>query len=214
MSTPSKDYTIQVVEIQHEERLAITSKLNLAHGRAIYHREARGMEYWATAQVKGLSFEIIIVSEIDVFHLYGRQCSHSHYGQGYANPTGSKTVARYQKDSGGTGESHNVFSKKDRGYGLYKIEEGKITQKTLWQSDKPIVVLKSHNGDGMKELTERSLEEDTTVRLRTGERLSPKPEPKTCSSVDKEDFLKNRMREICTHGSVREFIVNSKRRWL
>jgi len=58
------------------------------------------------------------------------------------------------------------------------------------------------------------LEGDTTARLRTGVRLSTKPNPMTYSSVGREVFLKSRVREIRKHGSVRGFIADSERRWL
>ena len=46
---------------------------------------------------------------------------------------------------------------------------------TLWQSDKPIVAMKSRNGDGAKGLTGmRWGDRDTTSALRGGYRLSTK----------------------------------------
>jgi hypothetical protein len=47
MSAPSKIHTIQLVQIQPEERLATTSELNLASGLVTGCDEARGMGYWA-----------------------------------------------------------------------------------------------------------------------------------------------------------------------
>jgi len=89
MSAPSKAYTIQLVKFQHEERLAITSELNLAPGGVICHRKIRRMGYWAAIQVKGLSSEIFIVSVADGVHLPGRQYSHNLYWQSYESLTGS-----------------------------------------------------------------------------------------------------------------------------
>ena len=55
-----------MVKIQPEERLAPTSELNLAPSLVTGCSEAKGMGYWAATQVKGLSPEIIIISEADV----------------------------------------------------------------------------------------------------------------------------------------------------
>ncbi|MEW6687159.1 MAG: hypothetical protein AB1393_13310 [Candidatus Edwardsbacteria bacterium] len=187
MSAPSETYTIQLVQIQSGKRLAIIPELNSAPDGVICHREARGMGYRATPQGKGLSPEITIVSVADAVHL-AVGSSLIADKRGYETPTGSETVARYQRDSVGTWESHNVFAKKCGEYGLYKPEEGKITQKTLWQSDKPIVAMKSRNGNGVKGLTERPLEGDTTARLRAGERLSTKPNPMTCLDREQGGF--------------------------
>jgi transposase len=55
-----------MVKIQPEERLASTSELNLASSLVTGCSEAKGMGYWAATQVKGLSPEIIDVSEVDV----------------------------------------------------------------------------------------------------------------------------------------------------
>jgi len=62
---PSKIHTIQLVKIQPDESLTNTSELNLTPGRATCRREAKGMEYWASTQVKVLSPEIFIVSDAD-----------------------------------------------------------------------------------------------------------------------------------------------------
>ncbi len=69
MGVPSKVHNIQLVEIQPEERLATTSELNLASSLVTGCGEARGMGYWAATQVKGLSPEILVISEVDVVHL-------------------------------------------------------------------------------------------------------------------------------------------------
>lgn len=42
MSAPNKAYAVQLVRIQPEERLAITSERNLAPGAVTCHREAKG----------------------------------------------------------------------------------------------------------------------------------------------------------------------------
>lgn len=81
MSAPGKAYVIQLVEIQPEVRVATTSELNPAPGGVTCHREARGMGYRATTQVKGLSPGITIVSVADAVHGCGRQNSHSRHGE-------------------------------------------------------------------------------------------------------------------------------------
>jgi hypothetical protein len=136
--------------------------------------------------------------------------------RGYETPTGSKTVARYQRDCIGTWESHNVFAKMCGGYWFFKSEEDEITQMTLWQSDKSIVALKSRNGDGAKGLTERPLEGDTTASLRPGERLSTKPNPMTCldrkqGGFSEEPCAGNLHARFCEGTYNRLF---EKRRWL
>ncbi len=57
------------VKIQPEERLASTSELNLASSLVTGCSEAKGMGYWAATQVKGLSPEIVVVSEVDVVRM-------------------------------------------------------------------------------------------------------------------------------------------------
>ncbi len=151
MSAPSKTYTIQLVEIQSGKRLAIIPELNSAPDGVICHREARGMGYRATTQVKGLSPEISVISEVatpnnngvgkaDAVHLAAGN-SLITVKRGYETPTclprhrqaGSETVARYQKDSIGTWESYNVPEKVwvAAMAVAYKPEEGKVIQTCL-----------------------------------------------------------------------------------
>ncbi len=130
----------------------------------------------ATPQGKGLSPEITSVSVADAVHLAAGS-SLITVRRGYKTPTGSETVARYQRDRLGTRESHNVPSVfwKSAGYGLYKPEEGKVIQMALWQSDKSIVAGKQSNVCGAKGLTGmRWGLRDTTARPGTGVRLSTK----------------------------------------
>ena len=136
------------MKIQPEERLATSSELNPAPacrepqgrtGGVTCHREARGMRYWAATKVTGLSPEITIMSEADVVHPCGRQDSHNRYWRGYASPTGSETVARYQVDSVGTREARNAPVR----VWVTKPIDGKASQMALWESDQPIVVMRS-----------------------------------------------------------------------
>jgi len=162
--------------------------------------------------VKGLSPEILIISVADAVHLSGRQNSHNRYRRGYANPTGSKTVALYQKDIAGTWENQCIPEMVCGD----KSENGKDSQTMRWWSDKPTVAMKFLNGNGAKGLTAIPLERETSASHRTGEQtlteLNPGP-----LRIAMEGILKSRMRENFTYGSVRGFIVNSamtSRRWL
>ena len=211
MSAPSKIYSLQLVKIQSGGRLATVPELNPAPGGVTCHREARGMGYWATTQVKGLSPEITIVSEVDAVHASRRQYSHNRYWRGYASPTGSETVARYQKENIGTRETQCTPAKVCND----KPINGKELQMVHWESDQLIVVGKQGNACGAKGLAGRPCNWDTSSRHRTGIRKLTKPISVTHSSEGEEVFLKSRVRENCTHGSVRGFIVDSKqRRWL
>lgn len=128
--------------------------------------------YRATPQGKGLSLEMPVVSVADTVHLVASNSLITAM-QGYKTPTGSETVARCQMDRLGTRESHNVSA--NRWIWLTKPEEGKVTQMTLWQSDKPIVTMKQSNICGAKGFTEmRRGDRDTTSTLRGGYRLSTK----------------------------------------
>lgn len=49
-------------------------------------------------------------------------------------------------------------------YELPILKQNEVTQMALWQSDKPIVVLKSRNGAGAKKLTGRGRTLKTKVR--------------------------------------------------
>ena len=209
MGAPRKACNIQLVQIQPGERLAITPEQTLAPDKVTYRREAKGEGYRATTQVKGLSPEITIVSEAEVFHLTEGSILISDKRRGGKNLTGSETVALYQKDITGTWENQYV----PIWVCNHKPINGEDLQKIYWWSDKFIVAMKSRNGDGAKGLTRRPMEGDTTARFKTGVQLATEPKPMTCSSEGREVFLKSRVREIRKHGSERGFIVSS-RRWL
>ena len=212
MSAPSKAYTIQLVKIQPEERLATASELNPAPGGVTCHREARGMGYRAATQVKGLSHEITIISEADDVHLFGRQYSHSRYWRGYASPTGSETVARYQKDSVGTREAQCI----SRSFGICddKPINGKESQMMHWESDQLIVVMKQGNACRAKGLARKLLGQGYICQTQNWETDVNKTEPITYLNSGEEAFSKSRMRENLKSGSVRGFIVDSEKRWL
>ncbi len=170
MSVPSKAYIVQLVQVQREVGLAVASEPSPAPDGVICHREARGMGIPSHNASEG-------IEPRNTCRVGGRYCSfsrrqnsHNRYWRDCASPTGSETVARYQMDNIGTWESHNAPER----VWVAKSEEGKAMQMTLWQSDKPIVAMKSRNWDGAKGLTGRPLEWDTTVRLRNEARLLTK----------------------------------------
>ena len=213
MSAPSKAYEVQLVKIQPEERLVTTSELNLAPNSVTNCREAKRMRYRAATQVKGLSPE-------NIHYVGGRYCSYSsrqnscvRNRQGYKSPTGSKTVARYQKDNIGTWETHSVLSKRVRNN---KSTNDKLFQKALWESDKLIVVMKQGNACGAKGLAGEPMEQGHICQALTWRTDENKTVSKT---YNREALLKSRVRENLKHGSVRGFIASSdennfRRRWL
>jgi len=209
MSAPREACNIQLVKIQPDERLATTSELNSAPDRVICHREARGMGYGATTQVKGLSPEITIVSEADTVHKGAGNSLDTDRRRGIKNPTGSKTVATYQKDIAGTWENQYIPERVCN----HKPINGEGLQMIYWWSDKSIVAMKFRNGNGAKGLTRIPMEGDTSATLRGGSQMATKPKPMTYSLEDREVFLKSRVRENLKHGSVRGLIVASQLNW-
>ena len=208
MRAPSKAYTFQLVKIQPEERLATTSELNLAPSSVTNCREAKGMGYWAATQVKGLSSEIHHRVGGRYCALSRRQYSHNRYWRGYASPTESETVARYQKESMGTREAQSVLHK---GVCDNKSINGELLQKTLWESDQLIVVRKQGNACGAKGLAGVPLEQGHFLQTQNwGKEVN-----ETVSiTYDREVLLKSRVRENLKHGSVRGLTVASERGWL
>ncbi|MDY6894529.1 MAG: hypothetical protein SVO01_03790 [Thermotogota bacterium] len=127
--------------------------------------------YRATTQVKVLSPEILIMSEVDA--VYGAEDS-SLTGdkRGSEEPTGSEAVARYQRDKLGTRETRNVPG--ERVWAAKPID-GKVVQMTLWESDQCIVPKKPRNGGGGKALAAVPWDErDTFSAHRGGQRKSTK----------------------------------------
>jgi len=213
MSAPSKACNIQLVKIQSGERLAITPELTFAPDRVTCLREAKGSGYRATTQVKELSPEITCVGG-RYCSLSRRQNSCSRKWQGDKSPTGSETVALYQRDIAGTWENRCIPNRVCDN----KPINGKDAQMIYRWSDKLVVARKFRNRNGAKGLTGRPLEREATARLRAGEQLPIEPNPET-SFMTGDVFLKSRVRENCKHGSVRGFIVSSDesnfiRRWL
>jgi hypothetical protein len=125
-------------------------------------------------EVKVISPEILLILEADVICVTeGRNrktdikqlqswniAKSSATRQGDVSPTGSKTVAWYQKETTGTRETQHAFSS-----GICDIKpiNGKILQIALWESDQFVVLLKQGNACRGKELTE--------VRMASGSHL-------------------------------------------
>ena len=132
MSAPREAYAFQLVKIQPRKWLATTLELNITPSLVTGYREAKGKGYRAATQVKGLSPEITIVSVADAVHVCGRRYSHNRYWRGYENPTGSETVARYQKKSMGTREAKCIPVLR-----VCDDEpiDGKESQMVHWESD-------------------------------------------------------------------------------
>jgi hypothetical protein len=209
MGAPREACNIQLVKIQRGERIANTPERTFAPGEVTCLREAKGEGYRATTKVKGLSPEILHVSEADALHISGRQNSHNRYRRGYGNPTGSETDALYQRDIAGTWENQCIPEMVCGD----KPAKGKDSQTMHWWSDKSIVAKKFLNGNGAKGLSRRPLARETTARRRAGEQWLTELKPETSQTAG-EVILKSRMRENLTYGSVRGLIVNSSRRWL
>ena len=216
MSAPSKADMFQLVKIQPEERLAITSEQTPAPGWVTGHREARGAGYRAATPVKGWSPEITIVSEADAVHGCGRQQTADRQWQGPTNPTGSKTAARYQTERIGTREAHDIPC---RVGGDKLLMNSKESLMMSWESDQFIVARKPRNGGGAKGLAVRPRDQGDIPQAQnwmwdgygTGS-ITP--------ACPREVWLKSRMRARGTSGSVRGFIVAPTetnyfvRRWL
>jgi len=167
------------------------------------------MRYRATTQVKVLSPEIGIIPVAEAFlHAAGNILVT--VMRGYANLAGSKSVARYQRVSIGTRETHDVPA---RVWANKPPINGKEAQMASWESDQLVVVLKQGNACGAKGLAGRPRSRDTSSGLRTGPRKSTKLDSMTYSTEGEEVVLKSRMREICKSGSVRGLVVDSQRGW-
>ena len=137
----------------------------------------------------------------------------SNLWQGYANPTGSETVARYQRDIAGTWETQSALHK---GVCDDKSIDDKLLQKMLWESDWLIVVMKRGNACGAKGLAGELLEQGHFLQTQNWNKEENKTVSKT---LNREALLKSRVRENLKHGSVRGLIAslmkfNFQRKWL
>jgi hypothetical protein len=109
--------------------------------------------YRAETRVKGVSSEIPVIPVAGAFHLAAGNTLTVGMRDCERLAGGLKTVARYQKDRLGTRESHSAPNR----VWITKSEKDKAVQMALWQSDKPIVAMKSsplcRGLDGAKGLT-------------------------------------------------------------
>jgi len=204
---PSEAHVEKLVKIQPDKGLTSKSELNLTSGRVTYRREAKGRGYWATTQVNVLSPEIIIVSDADTVHKGGRQNSQIRYGKELRDRRGLRQLHGIKRTMWELGRP-DVFLRK---VCYDKSEKGKELQMIHRESDKFIVAKKQSNICGAKGLTVKSLGKrthlpDTELDKRCQQNF-------TDNSLMRKVLLKSRVREICTHGSVRGFVVSS-RRWL
>ena len=157
------------------------------------------MRYRATTQVKVLSPEISVIPVAEAFpHAAGNILVTVMRGD--ANLAGSKSVARYPRVNIGTRETHDAPA---RVCSAKSLNNGKAVQMASWESDQFIVALKQGNACGAKGLAGEPRSRDTSSGHRTGQRKSTKLNSMTHSTEGEEVYLKSRMREICTSGSVR-----------
>lgn len=138
-------------EVQPRQRLAASRVANSAYGEVTNHVKPEETRYWAVTQVKELSPEILNVSEAEAVHLAEGSSLATAKRRGGKNLTGSETTARYQKEKVGTRETQSVPCKNKR-VSVNKPIDGKLMQKTLWESDQSIVVMKQGNACGAKGL--------------------------------------------------------------
>jgi hypothetical protein len=184
------------------------------------------MRYWAATHVKGLSPEITLVSEADVFmgrkaalssqivRIFGLGIEQgaSRHGEAMRARLGSETVARYQRASRGTREAPSALL---TGVCDLKRINGKVVQMALWESDQPIVPKKRGNACGGKELAEEPLGPGYIHRTKRRVKDGNKTGPITYPGNNRAVLLKSRMsgeRENLVSGSVRGLIAASGRR--
>ena len=184
MGMPNKIYASQLVQIQPEGRLAATSELNLASCLVTGCYEANGKGYWAATQVRGLSPEFYIVSEVDVVHSTKGGTLIAMTERSVENSTGSETVARYQRAGMGTRESQ-------------------ILQTTLGWSDQRIVPMKQGNACGGKGLAGELLGQGHIFYIYKQVREGNESELMICTEKDRGVLLKSRMRENHKYDSVK-----------
>ena len=163
------------------------------------------MRYRATTQVKVLSPEILVVPVAEAFP-YAAGNILVTVMRGDANLAGSKSVARYQRVSIGTRETHDVPA---RVWANKPPINGKEAQMASWESDQLVVVKKQGNACGAKGLAGRPRSRDTSSGHGTGAKKTTKLVSMTYSTEGEEVVLKSRMREICKSGSVRGLVVDS-----
>ena len=221
MSAPSRAYINRLVKVQPEASPASTLEPNLTPERVIVLREAKGKGHRATTRVKVLSSEMFNVLEADAVHESGRQHFNNRERRGCIRPTESESVARCQRVSIGTWETHCISA--ERQICEDKPGNGEDTQKMQWESDQFIVAKKSRNWDGAKGLTVKP-KEVGNIHRSLNWNMDANGTLSMTSDFLGQVWLKSRMRvedsdrvfglwrESRTSGSVRGFMVNSERR--
>lgn len=165
-------FSLDKREVQPQQRLAASCVANSAYGEATSHMKPGGARYRAVTQVKGLSPEIPNVSEVEAVHLAEGNSLIPDKRRGDKNLAGSETTARYQKERVGTREAQSVPYECSR-VCVSKPIDGKLIQKTLWESDQSIVVRKQGNACGAKGLAVMDRGgRDTSSTHRGGQRKS------------------------------------------
>jgi len=161
-------------EVQPRQWSATKRVENSAYGEVTNHMKPEGTRYQAVTQVKGLSPEIPNDSEAEAVHSAEGNSLATDRRRGGKNLAGSKTMARYQKGKAGTRETQSVPCEKRR-VCINKPIDGKLRQKTLWESDRSIVVEKQGNACGAKgsAVMDRG-DRDTSSTHRGGPRKSTK----------------------------------------
>jgi len=120
--------------------------------------------------VKGLSPVIPVIPVADAVHKAAGNTLLT-VRQGEARLAGSETVARYHTDKPGTRETHDALAR----VWTAKSRKDKAAQMASWESDKPIVAMKSANAGGAKGLTEMRRDlRDRTAGHGTGAQFSTK----------------------------------------
>ena len=130
-----------------------------------------GERHRDTTQVKVLSPEIVHRVGGRSYSLSNRQNSYNRKWQGGKSPTGSESVSRCHRADVNSGEP--VYSQTECGL---KPIDGKLPQNIIhWQSDYPIVSVKSAKADGEKGIAVMQRDvRDTSARLRAGAQMSTK----------------------------------------
>ena len=158
-------------ELRAQEKVVTTCEVNSAYSKATNYMKPDGAGIWAVAKAKGLRPEITSVSEADAVHLAEGRSLFGDNWRVKENLTGSDTTARYRKDYAGIRENQYIPVSVCN----HKPMNGKVSQKTLWGSDKPIVAKKSRNGDRAKGLAVKlRADRDTSCAHRGGQRKSTK----------------------------------------
>ncbi len=165
-----------------------------------------GKRYQAATQVKGLSPEMLHVTEADLLHLQGKQNSGSREGKTEAAPSGSKTAAWYQKDGARTREiqsasydgiSSNNLKKKERAEGILEVGLARSTDETANHSGgKELAAKRSERGEHLPCEEMGKLVETKLNRISEIAKENPKTKFTTLAYLMNEGFLLRCYREL------------------